>query len=188
MFEIQFFLDESEQKVCQYVTLSETQKMMKKPDFVYFEAGGGHRAAANALKSVIEEQQRPWQVRLVESAGDSRPIGHLPQIHQHSDGRCLQPAFEERLDAWIAAIDGADACADPLVPSRPGPAAREILGRRRARSGSRLIPEYLQSRATGIVHLSLCLLTLLTESRPIIRHTSGLNVRSSNTVPVEEQT
>jgi hypothetical protein len=38
----------------------------KKLDFVYFEAGGGHKAAANALKSVIEQQrQRDWQVRLV---------------------------------------------------------------------------------------------------------------------------
>lgn len=34
-------------------------------DFVYFDAGGGHRAAATALKQVIEEQQRPWNVRLV---------------------------------------------------------------------------------------------------------------------------
>lgn len=38
---------------------------MKKLDFVFFEAGGGHKAAANALKSVIEQQQRDWQVRLV---------------------------------------------------------------------------------------------------------------------------
>jgi hypothetical protein len=38
---------------------------VKKLDFVYFEAGGGHKAAANALKSVIEQQQRDWQVRLV---------------------------------------------------------------------------------------------------------------------------
>jgi hypothetical protein len=34
-------------------------------DFIYFDAGGGHRAAANALKAVIEEQKRPWNVRLV---------------------------------------------------------------------------------------------------------------------------
>jgi hypothetical protein len=32
---------------------------------MYFDAGGGHRAAANALKAVIEQQQRPWDVRLV---------------------------------------------------------------------------------------------------------------------------
>src|SRR5271168_2913569 len=38
---------------------------MKKLDFVYFEAGGGHRAAAIALQSVIREQARPWDVRLV---------------------------------------------------------------------------------------------------------------------------
>jgi hypothetical protein len=36
-----------------------------KIDFVYFDAGGGHRAAATALKSVIEQQQRPWEIRLV---------------------------------------------------------------------------------------------------------------------------
>ena len=34
-------------------------------DFLYFDAGGGHRAAATALKHVIEQQQRPWDVRLV---------------------------------------------------------------------------------------------------------------------------
>jgi 1,2-diacylglycerol 3-beta-galactosyltransferase len=34
-------------------------------DFIYFDAGGGHRAAAIALKAVAEQQQRPWNVRLV---------------------------------------------------------------------------------------------------------------------------
>jgi hypothetical protein len=38
---------------------------VKTLDFVFFEAGGGHKAAANALKSVIEQQQRGWEVRLV---------------------------------------------------------------------------------------------------------------------------
>ena len=38
---------------------------MKRLDFLYFDAGGGHRAAANALKRVIEEQGRPFEVRLV---------------------------------------------------------------------------------------------------------------------------
>jgi 1,2-diacylglycerol 3-beta-galactosyltransferase len=38
---------------------------MTKIDFIYFDAGGGHRAAATALKSVIEQQQRPWDLRLV---------------------------------------------------------------------------------------------------------------------------
>jgi len=38
---------------------------VKQLDFVYFEAGGGHKAAANALKSVIEQQQRGWEIHLV---------------------------------------------------------------------------------------------------------------------------
>ena len=39
--------------------------MMKRSDFVYFDAGGGHRAAANALKQVIERERRSFEVRLV---------------------------------------------------------------------------------------------------------------------------
>jgi hypothetical protein len=38
---------------------------MKKVDFVFFDAGGGHRSAATALKAVVEQQNRPWQVRMV---------------------------------------------------------------------------------------------------------------------------
>ncbi|MBZ5576913.1 MAG: galactosyldiacylglycerol synthase [Acidobacteriia bacterium] len=38
---------------------------MKKLDFIFFDAGGGHRAAANALRDVIQSQQSPFQVRLV---------------------------------------------------------------------------------------------------------------------------
>jgi UDP-N-acetylglucosamine:LPS N-acetylglucosamine transferase len=39
---------------------------MRTIDFVYFNAGGGHRAAALALQAVIEQQQRPWTVRLID--------------------------------------------------------------------------------------------------------------------------
>lgn len=36
-----------------------------KLDFLFFDAGGGHRAAAQALRLAIEKQKRPWDVRLV---------------------------------------------------------------------------------------------------------------------------
>ena len=39
--------------------------MKARLDFIYFDAGGGHRAAATALKQVVEDQGRPWDVRLV---------------------------------------------------------------------------------------------------------------------------
>ena len=38
---------------------------MKRLDLVFFDAGGGHRAAANALRQVIAGQDRPWEVRLI---------------------------------------------------------------------------------------------------------------------------
>jgi UDP-N-acetylglucosamine:LPS N-acetylglucosamine transferase len=38
---------------------------MKKLDFIYFDAGGGHRAAATALKEVMEKQDRGCEIRMV---------------------------------------------------------------------------------------------------------------------------
>ena len=38
---------------------------MKKVDFIYFDAGGGHRAAATALREVIEKQERALEIRMV---------------------------------------------------------------------------------------------------------------------------
>jgi 1,2-diacylglycerol 3-beta-galactosyltransferase len=40
-------------------------KGMARLDFIFFDAGGGHRSAANALRQVIEQQGRPWEVRMV---------------------------------------------------------------------------------------------------------------------------
>lgn len=34
---------------------------MKTITLIYFNAGGGHRAAATALATVIGQQQRPWR-------------------------------------------------------------------------------------------------------------------------------
>ena len=42
--------------------------MAKRPavDFIFFDAGGGHRAAATALESLLRAQNRPWDIRLVD--------------------------------------------------------------------------------------------------------------------------
>jgi UDP-N-acetylglucosamine:LPS N-acetylglucosamine transferase len=37
----------------------------KRIEFGFFDAGGGHRAAATALKMAIQSQQRPWDVNLI---------------------------------------------------------------------------------------------------------------------------
>jgi 1,2-diacylglycerol 3-beta-galactosyltransferase len=38
---------------------------MKRVEIVFFDAGGGHRSAANALKVVIEQKSFPWEVNLM---------------------------------------------------------------------------------------------------------------------------
>ena len=40
-------------------------KLLTKVDFIFFDAGGGHRAAANALRTVMESQARPFEIRMV---------------------------------------------------------------------------------------------------------------------------
>src|SRR3974390_2104741 len=37
----------------------------RKLDLIYIDSGGGHRGAARALAEVIQEQRRPWNVRLL---------------------------------------------------------------------------------------------------------------------------
>lgn len=50
---------------------------MKTVDLVYFNAGGGHRAAALALQESIAEQKRPWNVRLVNLTEVLDPAGRF---------------------------------------------------------------------------------------------------------------
>ena len=38
---------------------------MQRIEFCFFDAGGGHRAAATALEMSIKAQGRPWDVRLM---------------------------------------------------------------------------------------------------------------------------
>jgi len=37
---------------------------MERIEFCFFDAGGGHRAAATALEMAIQAQRRPWEIRL----------------------------------------------------------------------------------------------------------------------------
>jgi len=48
--------------------------------FLYFNAGGGHRAAATALEAMLARQGRPWQVRLVNLNDILMPTDMLKKI------------------------------------------------------------------------------------------------------------
>jgi hypothetical protein len=45
--------------------LKATNHQLPQLDLIYFDAGGGHRASATALKRVAEQQHRRWQINLV---------------------------------------------------------------------------------------------------------------------------
>ena len=62
---------------------------MKKLDFLYFDAGGGHRSAANALLQVITDQQRPWEVRMVNLQEVLDPL----DVFRKLTGRRLQDIY-----------------------------------------------------------------------------------------------
>ena len=53
---------------------------MKTIALVYFNAGGGHRAAAMALEAVIRQQGRPWRVQLVNLFEVLDPQGRFRKI------------------------------------------------------------------------------------------------------------
>ncbi|HYP14903.1 MAG TPA: galactosyldiacylglycerol synthase, partial [Bryobacteraceae bacterium] len=53
---------------------------MRKIDFVFFDAGGGHRSAATALKTVCEEQGRDWEIRLVNLQDVLEPLDVFKKI------------------------------------------------------------------------------------------------------------
>lgn len=53
---------------------------MKRLDFIFFDAGGGHRSAALALKAVVERQEWPWEIRLVNLQEVLEPLDFFRKI------------------------------------------------------------------------------------------------------------
>lgn len=49
-------------------------------DLVWFNAGGGHRAAAQALEQAVRQQRRPWQVRMVNLTQMLDPSGVFRRV------------------------------------------------------------------------------------------------------------
>lgn len=62
-------------------------------DFVFFDAGGGHRASATALAQVIQLQEYPWSVRMVNLQEVLDPI----DISRQLTGVRIQDVYNEIL-------------------------------------------------------------------------------------------
>jgi hypothetical protein len=66
---------------------------MTRIDLVYFNAGGGHRAAALALQAVCAQQQRPWDLRLVNLVDVVDPQA----LFQRTTGMAPEDLYNKRL-------------------------------------------------------------------------------------------
>jgi UDP-N-acetylglucosamine:LPS N-acetylglucosamine transferase len=53
---------------------------MERIEFGFFDAGGGHRAAATALEMAIQAQRRPWEVRLTNLQELLDPLDVLKKV------------------------------------------------------------------------------------------------------------
>ena len=104
---------------------------MTRVDLVWFNAGGGHRAAALALEQVITSQGRPWQVRRVNLSEVLDPTGLFRRVtgmepedlynRRLASGFTLGLAQELKLlqglirlghaDAWFAQPGSSTGCA-----------------------------------------------------------------------------
>ncbi len=49
-------------------------------DLIFFDAGGGHRASAAGLKSILEQQGRPWEARTVNLREVLEPIDFIRKV------------------------------------------------------------------------------------------------------------
>jgi Glycosyltransferase family 28 C-terminal domain len=53
---------------------------MKKLHVLFHDAGGGHRNAAVALQTIVKQQQRPWDVELVQFQDLTNPLDVLRKV------------------------------------------------------------------------------------------------------------
>src|SRR5271166_4995708 len=62
-------------------------------DLIFFDAGGGHRASATALKALADLQQRGWQIRMVNLRDILEPI----DVFHHLTGVRVEDLYNRML-------------------------------------------------------------------------------------------
>jgi 1,2-diacylglycerol 3-beta-galactosyltransferase len=97
--------------------------VVKKLDLIFFDAGGGHRAAASALKQVIDRQARPWDVRLV----NLQEVLDSIDIFRQAIGLRLQDVYNLMLNrGWTLGSGQLTACMHLLIRLFHGPQVRAL--------------------------------------------------------------
>ena len=102
---------------------------------MFFDAGGGHRSAAIALRSVIEQERRPWRTELVNLQEILDPL----DIFRKYAGIRLQDVYNQMVRR------GYTLGSKPLLPAMHG------IIRLYHRGQVRLLTEFWRNREPGLV-------------------------------------
>jgi 1,2-diacylglycerol 3-beta-galactosyltransferase len=78
----QLFAPEWDRSDADYISMKPTRKQTgpRKVDLIFFDAGGGHRASATALESMLKQDPRAWKVRKVNLREVLEPIDIIKKI------------------------------------------------------------------------------------------------------------
>jgi hypothetical protein len=104
-------------------------------DLIFFDAGGGHRASAAALKAVADQEQRGWQIRMVNLREILEPI----DVFHHITGVRVEDLYNRMLKYGLTIGTGPMLRATQFLIRRMHPRNRALLSR------------YWQARQPGLV-------------------------------------
>ena len=78
----QLFGSEWDRSEVNYAALAQAARRSapRKVDLIFFDAGGGHRASATAMQSMLEQDRRAWEVRMVNLREVLEPIDIIKKI------------------------------------------------------------------------------------------------------------
>lgn len=78
----QLFAPEWERSEADYAGRAHARRQSapRRVDLIFFDAGGGHRASATALHSMLEQDRRAWEVRMVNLREVLEPIDIIKKI------------------------------------------------------------------------------------------------------------
>jgi hypothetical protein len=97
---------------------------MKRIQIVFHDAGGGHRNAAVALRRVIEEQKRPWDVELVQLQELLDPLDLLRRLTGYRIQECYNTLLR---NGWTFGSTGLLRVLQATIRTYHGPTVK-LLG------------------------------------------------------------
>jgi 1,2-diacylglycerol 3-beta-galactosyltransferase len=142
------------------------QEGLVRLDCVVFDAGGGHRAAANAIETIIRQQQRPWELRIWNLQELLEPLDLFRKLL----GIHLEDLYNRLILQWNCTLGARHMlrALHALIRLYHGPMVRSLEGHFRRQKPDlllSLIPHFNRAlfEALRRVHRDVPYVTLLTD-------------------------